>query len=587
MDDHQAIEIVQPNDAAVRTDTARSDASMTVEELTDRVTRWISRLQEERPTGFLAAGTSRHSIFRSPMPLYRDNPIPMPVEPNPILGEPIPLYPIPMPVEPNPILGEPTPLYGDNPIPMPVEPNPILGEPIPLYRDNPIPMPVEPNSMPVEPNPIPGEPMPRYRDGPIRMPVEPEIASVGPYRRGARQVHPRAPLHRNDPILVAVEPEIVSIGPYNRGPHQVQVLEFEQLKPLFLQSFLRRTRSSFERLTRAVEEEESSARSRYSGHVDVTRADFLRMMLLDGCFVLELLLGFFECGDATDVDSPIFTRPQIIPILIRDLLKLENQIPYSLLLSLFDASASYKLIGAEDSLATLALKLFDQAYPRSMARPRSSRNLECEHLLDLFYSSLYPTSRVHPNRTKEYWPPSSLSVPCVTELRPSGIKFKSRRKADSLLDISFRKRVLQIPCIAMDDFMTTVLINCVYLEQCWGNGSKYMTDYVYFMHCLIKQPKDVSLLRSDGIIAPFSRDDHYVADLFDKLGKSISFDLHDCFLSQQFQELESYYRSDWANMMRTYFSSPWSSISAFSAFLALVLSITQTVFAILAYRSQR
>ncbi|KAI6680221.1 hypothetical protein NL676_034102 [Syzygium grande] len=550
-----------------------SDASMTIEELTDRVTRWASRLRGERPTGFPAAGTSRHSIFRSPMPLYRDNPIPMPVEPNPIPGEPIPLYrdnPIPMPVEPNPIPGEPIPLYGDDPIPMPVEPNPIPGEPAPRCGDDPIPM-------PVEPNPIPGEPAPRCRDDPIPMPVEPKIAAVGPYRRGAHQVHHRAPLHRNDPILAAVEPENVSIGPYNQGPHQVQVLEFEQLKPLFLQSFLRRTRSSFERLTSAVEEEETSAR----------RADFLRMMLLDGCFVLELLLGFFGCGDATDVDSPIFTRPRIIPILVRDLLKLENQIPYSLLRSLFDASASYKLIGAEDSLATLALKLFDQTYPRPVARPRFSWNLECEHLLDLFYWSLYPTSGVHPNHTRECWSPSSLSVPCVTELRPSGIKFKSRRKADSLLYISFRKRVLQIPCIAMDDFTTTVLINCVSLEQCRGNGSKYMTDYVYFMHCLIKQPKDVSLLRSDGIIAPFSHDDRYVADLFDMLGKSISFDLHDCFLSQQFQELESYYRSDWANMMRTYFSSPWSFISAFSAFLALVLSITQTVFAILAYRSQR
>ncbi|XP_056166325.1 UPF0481 protein At3g47200-like [Syzygium oleosum] len=382
----------------------------------------------------------------------------------------------------------------------------------------------------------------------------------------------------------ANKPEMVSIGPYHRD--QPQVLAFEQLKPLFLKRFLRRTQSNLELLTRAAAGQASSARTRYSEDVDMTSDVFVQMMLLDGCFVLALLLHFFKGDDATDEDDgdkddPIFTRPHIIPILIGDLLKLENQIPYSLLQSLFGASCLSELIGETDSLATLALKLFDQVYSRPMAHLKAWGNLECEHLLDLFYSSLSPASEVHLTYTKEKWP-SAQSVPCVTELRSSGIKFKSR-KADSLLDKSFRKPVLQIPHMAINDFMTTVLINCVSLEQCRENRSKYMTDYVSFMHCLINQPKDVFLLRSDGIIALFSHDDQYVANLFDKLGKSISFNVHDCFLAEQFQELESYYHSNWANMMRTYFSSPWSFISALLAFLAIVLSITQTVFAILTY----
>ncbi|XP_039165700.1 UPF0481 protein At3g47200-like [Eucalyptus grandis] len=217
-----------------------------------------------------------------------------------------------------------------------------------------------------------------------------------------------------------------------------------------------------------------------------------------------------------------------------------------------------------------------------MALFKSWENLEGEHLLDLLYKSLSPAC---PKSTKESWS-LAQSVPCVTELRSSRIYFESE-KADSLLDISFHERILQIPEIAINDFMTTVLINCVSLEQCRENRSKYMTDYVSFMHCLINQPKDVSLLRSDGIMALYSRDDQYVADLFSKLGKSISFNVHDCFLSKQFEELESYYRSNRAKMMRTYFSCPWSVISLFSAILIVVLSITQTVMAILAYFSPR
>ncbi|KAK3438143.1 hypothetical protein EUGRSUZ_C02763 [Eucalyptus grandis] len=354
----------------------------------------------------------------------------------------------------------------------------------------------------------------------------------------------------------AEEPEIVSIGPYHRG--RPQVLAFEELKPLFLTRFLRRTRSDLGVLTRLVAGEESSARTCYSEHVDMMSADFVQMMLLD-------------------VD-PIFERPQIIPALMRDLVKLENQIPYSLLRLLFNGVVPPNLKAATGSLAILAMKLFDLAYPRPMALLKSYEDLECEHLLDLFYKSLSPTGRIHPNSRRESWS-SAQSIPSVTELRPSGIKFKSN-KADSLLDISFRRRVLQIPNIAINDFMTTVLINSVSLEQCRENRSRYMTDYVSFMHCLVNQPKDVSLLRSYGIIALFSHDNQYVADLFNKLGKSISFNVRDCFLSRQFKELESYYCSQRANAMRTYSSSPWSSLSAFSAFLVLFLTFTQTFIAL-------
>lgn len=376
-------------------------------------------------------------------------------------------------------------------------------------------------------------------------------------------------------------PEIVSIGPYHRG--RPQVLEFEKLKPLFLERFLLRTKEDLKELTALVAKMESSARACYSEHGNMTSCDFVEMMLLDGCFVAEFLLRISGSSDATDEHDPIFARPQTIPILIGDLLKLENQIPFSLLQLVFTRVVPSDLRREIGSLATLALKLFNQACPTALLKP--SDDLECEHLLALFYSSLSSIRQVHRKSRKKVWP-STQSVPCVTELRSSGIKFKPG-KAESLLEISFHKPVLQIPNITINDFMATVLINCVSLEQCWENTSKYMTDYVFFMHCLINQPKDVSLLRSDGIITLFSHDDQYVADLFDKLGKRIPFNVHDSFLSRQFMELELYYRSNWANMMRTYFSSPWSLISAFSAFLVIVLAIIQTVIAVLTYRFHR
>ncbi|KAF8009303.1 hypothetical protein BT93_J0337 [Corymbia citriodora subsp. variegata] len=379
----------------------------------------------------------------------------------------------------------------------------------------------------------------------------------------------------------AEQPEIVSIGPYHRG--REDLLEFEEHKWFFLKRFLHRTSLNMESLVRSVARVESSARGCYSEPVLMSSGDFLEMMLLDGCFVLELLLHIFRSADAIDEDDPIFTQPWIIPILIRDLLKLENQVPYFLLETMFPSSGLLRVVGLEkETLGTLVLKMFHLVYPIPTELFKSYGYAQCNHLLDLFYLTLFPTNEVHINYPQKYRP-SDQSVPRVTQLRPSGIKFKSK-KTQNFLNISFRKRVLEIPSITINDFMTTMLINCIALEQCQENSSKYITDYVSFMSCLINQPKDVSLLCSDGIITRFSQDDQYVANLFYKLGKGIVFNVDDCYLSKQFEELESYYDSNWANMMRTYFSSPWSVISVFSAFLVIVVTATQTVFAVLGYR---
>ncbi|KAK3420017.1 hypothetical protein EUGRSUZ_G00791, partial [Eucalyptus grandis] len=456
----------------------------------------------------------------------------------------------------------------------------------------------------------------------------------------------RIPLVLRDINHQFEQPEIVSIGPLHRG--QKHLCEFEEHKWFFLKIFLRRTDSDKESLIKLVADQESSARGCYSEDevVGMSSSEFVEMMLLDGCFVVEFMLHIFRSGHAIDVEDPILTRPLIIRTLIRDLLKLENQVPYSLLKSLFDFSRSTRVEAKTPFLCMLALRVFNQAYPRPMAIQDEYTDLRYrhydeiksrpyKHLLDLFNFTLFPrkpvhhgseqmcrpsdqsipcatqlrssrikfkskktesslgiifrkgvpeTNPVHCDRKQKYRP-SDQSIPCVTQLRPSGIKFKSK-KTESFLDISFPKRVLEIPPIAIDDFMTTVLINCIALEKCQENSSKHITDYVSFMHCLIKQSKDVSLLCSDGIISTLSRHDQYVVNLFEKLGKSIDFNVCDCYLSKQFEELESYYYSNWASMIRTYFSSPWSVISVFSAFLIIALTITQTVYAVLGQHSR-
>ncbi|WJZ89869.1 hypothetical protein VitviT2T_009056 [Vitis vinifera] len=175
---------------------------------------------------------------------------------------------------------------------------------------------------------------------------------------------------------------------------------------------------------------EGRAKDCYSNLVPMLGHDFVEMMLLDGCFVVELLRLLGESEDSIDEEDPIFTRPWLIPPLIRDLLKLENQLLFFILDSLFSWSR-----GAEETetLPLLALKVFDLALPRSPEAILPFQHLEAKHLLHLFHQSLLPPQWVmmtDPHR------PADQPMQCVTRLRPSGIKFKSC-KADSLLDIKY------------------------------------------------------------------------------------------------------------------------------------------------------
>lgn len=82
--------------------------------------------------------------------------------------------------------------------------------------------------------------------------------------------------------------------------------------------------------------------------------DFAEMMLLDGCFLIEILchLGRDESDADLDFDEPIFTRPWLIPMLVRDIVQLENQLPLFVLKSLFSKS------GCDETFIKLVSEFF-------------------------------------------------------------------------------------------------------------------------------------------------------------------------------------------------------------------------------------
>ncbi|KAM5587789.1 UPF0481 protein [Rosa sericea] len=453
----------------------------------------------------------------------------------------------------------------------------------------------------------------------------------------------------------ALRPEKVSIGPY----HHSKSKESEETKMKYFEAFLSRKKRDgsagpdLSTLFKAARDMEAEARRCYDDQaIAMSSAEFVAMMVLDGCFIIELFLQ-----DQEDKLKDVKEKDR----LVMDLLKLENQLPFFVLERLFSLSSDSSAPG---SLALLALKFFNghdhevlddvkhllHLFHSSFRTPLLSERdntryqlsnirMRCVDLLGeaddvmiayvttclsidspatamrcflatpflfvwgilaflyrllrlvgsiLFFFVWWNVDNVqrflHP--TGQEHRPFSDSIQCATQLRPSGIVFKPLL-AESFLTIDYHKRVLQIPPITIDDVTITIFINSIALEQCCPHktGSLF-TTYIAFMSSLINTPRDVALLSGDGIIiTSFSHNDHSIAELFNKLGKTVYFD-KDCYLSKQFRDVEAYYNSHWGTFLRTYFCAPWSFISVVSACILLLLAATQTVVSILSYIKQ-
>ncbi|XP_035547518.1 UPF0481 protein At3g47200-like [Juglans regia] len=95
--------------------------------------------------------------------------------------------------------------------------------------------------------------------------------------RSLRQINP-----------AAYEPDLLAIGPYHRGKDHLSFMEKHKL--IILQRMLkRRNENSAKRYITAMIEKEERARRFYADQFpELSKVEFVEMMLLDGCFIIEL-----------------------------------------------------------------------------------------------------------------------------------------------------------------------------------------------------------------------------------------------------------------------------------------------------------
>ncbi|KAB1213108.1 hypothetical protein CJ030_MR5G015904 [Morella rubra] len=140
-------------------------------------------------------------------------------------------------------------------------------------------------------------------------------------------------------------PEVVSIGPFH--PHGNKKLEaMEKTKLWYSHGLLSRApteRTTLECFVQEIGSMEQHCRESYAEEIHLSKEEFIEMMVVDGCFIIEFLRKYLEMGAVPDKEDSVFNMSWMPWQIGVDLLLLENQLPWCVLDCLFNSTKSKKV----------------------------------------------------------------------------------------------------------------------------------------------------------------------------------------------------------------------------------------------------
>uniref|UniRef100_J3NDF0 Uncharacterized protein n=1 Tax=Oryza brachyantha TaxID=4533 RepID=J3NDF0_ORYBR len=302
------------------------------------------------------------------------------------------------------------------------------------------------------------------------------------------------------------------------------------------------------------------------------------MMVTDGCFLLEVMrtASGWEANDYAD-DDPVFSGHGLlynVPYIRRDMIMMENQLPLLVLEKLVAVESGIK--ENEDFVNRLVQRfLSPTAWP-----PATGVGLAL-HPLDVLRRSLLAGPAASPRTPPETAATDDI-IRSAEELYEAGIRF-GRSPTSSLLDIRFHGGVLYLPAIAVDDTTEYILLNLMAFERLHAGAGNDVTAYVFFMDNMIDSARDVALLTARRVVY---NSDKAVARLFSGLSRDVVLEPESA-LDGVHRQGTGVVRARcplWrANLVHTYFRSPWSFLSLAAAVFLLVLTVMQTVYTVLPF----
>jgi hypothetical protein len=366
-------------------------------------------------------------------------------------------------------------------------------------------------------------------------------------------------------------PDAFSIGPFHHSCPNLKPTE--TIKAKYLLGLISRSRfpntllKDFINTINALERE---AREYYAGPIEYSREEFVKILVIDGCFIIELF-----CRNASkqlrEENDPIFSMSSVLQVLGHDLILLENQVPWMVLEHLF---SMFTAPVSDITLIELAIAFFCDIY--AFRRPARSHDhlRDIKHIPDLVKKGMISSIEVD----EEKIPQSGWElIPSATRLVEAGIKLRKSR-SKNMLDIKFDKGVLAIPPIRIHEATETIFRNLISYEQCYPNSDDRITSYAMLLDNLIDTAKDVEILCENGIICNWLNTED-AARFFNKLYQ------RSCVVNKYYHgnlcmQVNEYCEKRWPRwrgiLVRNYFNTPWAGLSTFAAVILLILTSVQT-----------
>ncbi|KAL4572358.1 hypothetical protein LXL04_019131 [Taraxacum kok-saghyz] len=352
----------------------------------------------------------------------------------------------------------------------------------------------------------------------------------------------------------AYTPRITSIGPLHKQDHHLRAMEEHKVTYMY-RLFSRTeefTKKGIEHLAYKCVQATlgllTRVKSCYASSL-TTFEDFklAKMMVIDGCFILELLYRYQH--GIVDGD-PIFDNVLVMRDVMHDLLLLENQMPFFVLEILF--SITMKRILGSTSLPDLVFYFFKDINILNNTELRKKEGIvdHCHtHILGLLQSCYRPRATI-----QGIVPNISYSA---TEIAGAGVTFKAQKDEGYLLAVNLKESSLvpglstlfgretcfEIPELCIKDSTPSFLRNLIAYEQCYPLSRHYVTSFAFLMDRLIDTKDDASLLVTSKVLQHKLGAIDDVTDLFNNICNGVV--VRDFYYTEEWKQLDEYCNRFW------------------------------------------
>ncbi|PWZ17340.1 UPF0481 protein [Zea mays] len=361
-----------------------------------------------------------------------------------------------------------------------------------------------------------------------------------------------------------IAPTAVAIGPYHRALPQLSGMQ--EAKAAAVAEFCRAAGQPLAEVRGKMHSVAGAARGSYAADgtlVDLDDGEFAEMMLLDGCFLLQFMASVCRRRD----DDPLISRGEVrrsINAIVRDVMLLENQIPWLVLSSLMQLMPPPAGSVVNDFLLLMASAFHivgDISNANSQTGLPAAGELDKPpppHLLGLFHRRQMDMGAV---RTQQHQG-SLLCVPfqlaslssTAVELAEMGVKL-APSKTKTFGDMAMSKRgrrwplglfgELSLAPLVLNRLTECWLLNMAAYELCQPQGdatdSFPVSSYVTLVSLLVNRPEDVQEMRAKGLVVSVF-DDAETLGFFKALAPHLSVG---CRYYEVFQFLQEYRQERW------------------------------------------